>query len=110
MVKKIIRLCMILTFVWAVQSCIAGAKDNQPATVNGTIRVIGNEPFTQVVIRMNPLKDKGEKDRDTLVIGPLVQELRRDFQGKVVTLEGAACASPSPQFSKCFKPTKIMVE
>ncbi len=110
MVKNILHACMLLTLVLALQSCVAGARDNPPATINGTIRVVGNEPLIQVVIRMNPLRDKGEKNRDTLILGPLAAELRRDFQGRVVTLEGGECASPSPRFSKCFNPTRIIVE
>jgi hypothetical protein len=110
MMKTLIAIGMVLTLVYGAQSCVAGISNNQPETISGTIRVVGNEPFTRVIIRPASRSGANAKKQDILITGPLAEELRKDFQGKAVTLEGNACTSPTSQFARCFKPTKIMVE
>lgn len=107
MLQRILRPVLMLTLLGIMQGCIATPKNGPPIIVNGTIRVVGSEPLAQVVVRTGTASDK---DRDYLITGPLTAELRRDFQGKVVTLEGKICTSPVPQIRKCLKPTKIIVE
>jgi hypothetical protein len=80
----------------------------EPLTITGTIRVVGNEPFTHVVLTETDVSEKTSRARDYLIIGPLAEELRKRYQGHVVTLEGTICASPSPQFIKCFQPARIV--
>ena len=103
------RLGIIVTLIFATQSCFAGAKSAEPATITGTIRVVGNEPFTHVVLTPGDHADNAERNRDCLIIGPLAEELRRHYQGQVVALEGMTCASPAPEFTQCFKPTRIVL-
>lgn len=109
MIKTIMAIGTVLALVYATQSCVAGTRNNQPETISGTIRVIGNEPLTHLIIRP-AAKGADGKSPDALITGPLAEELRNNFQGKAVTLEGNACTSPTSQFTRCFRPTKIMVE
>ena len=103
------RIGLIVTFICAMQSCFAGAKNSEPVTITGTIRVVGNEPFTHVVLTAGDGTDRTIRNRDYLLIGPLAEELRRHYQGQVVALEGMTCASPAPEFTQCFKPTRIVI-
>ncbi len=108
MVKHvIIRFAVIVILVFAIQNCSADANNREAPSITGMIRVVGNQPLTNVILSTS---DKNARDRDYLITGPLREELRRDFQGKVVTLEGTVCTSSSPQFAKCFKPKKITVD
>lgn len=105
-----IRICICLTLLAASFSCATSdGKNRQHLTVNGTVRVVGNEPLTQVVLTPGAGRDK-KPGGDYLVLGPLAAELRRDFQGRVVTLKGKECTSPVPRFSNCLKPDEIIVE
>lgn len=80
----------------------AGALGTRkPVTISGTVRVVGNEPFTRLILT------PGEGERDWLLVGPLQEELRRRYQGRRVTLEGEPCPPPTPEFSRCFKPSRI---
>lgn len=105
----IFRSGLILALILAVQGCDAGAKSSQPSTITGTIRVVGSEPRTHVILRMSRSGGEGPHT-DYFIKGPLAHELRKNLQGRVVTLEGKACISPYPQFTKCFKPTGVMVD
>ena len=107
MFQKVMQSVLLLMLLGITQTCTAEPKNESLIIVNGTIRVVGSEPLAHVVIRTGTAADK---DRDYLITGPLAKELRRDFQGKVVTLEGKACSSSVPRISKCLKPTKITVE
>lgn len=107
MLQRIIRFALVLVLLVMTQNCMAAQKNGALIIVNGTIRIVGSEPLAHLVIRTGTSADK---DRDYLITGPLAAELRRDFQGKVVTLEGKACSSSVPQIRKCLKPTKIIVE
>jgi hypothetical protein len=109
MLKQTIgHVVMVLTIVLATQSCTAIAKNSEPVTMTGTIRVIGNEPLTHLVLTARDNTDRAVKNGDYLIIGPLSEELRNRYQGKAVTLEGTICTSPSPEFTRCFKPTRIV--
>ncbi|AJE02258.1 hypothetical protein GPICK_01695 [Geobacter pickeringii] len=80
----------------------AGALGTRrPVTISGTVRVVGSEPLTRLVLT------PAGGERDWLLVGPLQDELRRRHQGERVTLEGEPCPSPSPEFSRCFKPSRI---
>ncbi len=105
--KLVIRYGVMLLLLFSLQSCVAGAKSD-PVSINGTIRIIGSEKLSHVVLRTSSAGDKHV--RDYLITGPLVQELRSNFQGKVVTLEGTVCRSPSPEFTGCFKPANVIVD
>lgn len=111
MVKDIIiQSGLILALAFSIQSCSVGAKSGEPSTITGTIRIVGSEPLTHVILRMNHAEDKNGQHTDYFIKGPLAHELRKNLQGRVVTLEGTACTSPYPQFTKCFKPTDVMVD
>lgn len=89
----------------------SGAMSRRPpevgsATVTGTVRVVGNEPFPATVLTVEPSSPEG-RPRDYLLAGPLEKTLRKEYQGKVVTLEGTDCQPDRPGFSRCFAPAKI---
>lgn len=77
-------------------------KRHDLTTITGTVRVVGNEPFTRLVLTT------GGEGRDYLLAGPLRDQLRRGYQGSVVTLEGKECPSPGPESAHCFEPSRIV--
>jgi hypothetical protein len=107
MARLILGAGMILTLLWVSGACVTGTEKRQ--IVSGTIRVVGNEPLTHLIIRPAS-RDRSDANQDILVTGALAKELRSNFQGKSVSLEGTFCASPSPQFARCFKPSKITID
>lgn len=74
--------------------------------VTGTVSVVGNEPFTQVVVTL----PGSAPPRQVLVLGPIEKTLRHGYQGKTVTLEGGDCRPARPGFSDCIVPTRIIPE
>ncbi len=100
------HLSIILVLMLSTQVGAMG-KRHGPATITGTIRLVGNEPFARVVLTTAG-SGKSTGEHDYLLIGPLQKELRELYQGRMVTLEGNPCASPTPQFSRCFEPAKIV--
>ncbi len=107
--QTIIRFGIILIFLFSLQSSTRAAKSSEEATITGRIMVIGSAPGS-VLLRTSNTGDKEPGNSDYLITGPLAGELRKNFRGKVVTLEGNACASPSRQFARCFKPASITVD
>jgi hypothetical protein len=100
-------LVLFLILCFAAQGCAMGMTDNaKGATITGTLRVVGNEPLTHLVVTVEEERDG--RGIDYLIVGPLEKELRDRYQGKKVTLQGKTCSSPLPQFKKCFRPWKIM--
>jgi hypothetical protein len=73
--------------------------------IQGVVRVVGNEPFTQVVVTV---REKANKDVDWLIIGPLAQDLRQGYQMRTIIIEGTVCKPTMPDFSKCLKPSRIV--
>ena len=102
------NLSLMLLLLLATQGCAMGSHP-RPVTITGTIRLVGNVPFARVVLTQEG-SVPGSGERDYLLIGPLQEELRKQYQGRLITLEGAHCASPTPQFTKCFEPTRIIAE
>jgi hypothetical protein len=94
------KLCAVLLLASVTPGCAVGRSSD--LTVSGTIRLVGNEPFSQVVLATV------EGGGDFLLVGPLRDRLRREYQGQVVTLEGKTCKSPTPQFSRCLEPSRIV--
>ncbi|MDD2338384.1 MAG: hypothetical protein PHD01_17650 [Geobacteraceae bacterium] len=76
--------------------------------LTGTIRVVGNEPFSKVVLTLGVNPDISTIDQQYLIVGPLRDSLRRSYQGKKLTLEGELCTSPDPAFKNCFNPAKVV--
>ncbi|HDO25076.1 MAG TPA: hypothetical protein ENG95_00345, partial [Nitrospirae bacterium] len=77
-------------------------------TISGTIRVVGQEPFSYLVLSVGDDLSKAVKKQDYLIVGPLEKRLKGDYQWKRVKLEGMICLSPTPEFTKCFKPSRIL--
>ncbi len=99
------QLGALLVVLLATQGGAMGTRG--PVTLTGTIRLVGNAPFARLVLTP---ENSGQltQERDYLLLGPLQDELRKRYQGRLVTLEGTPCASPLPQFSNCFEPARII--
>ena len=102
------NLSLMLVLLLATQGCAMGSRPGS-VTITGTIRLVGNAPFTRVVLTQKDAVP-GSGERDYLLIGPLQEELRKQYQGRQITLEGIPCSSPTPQFTKCFEPARIITE
>ncbi len=90
-------------------ACAAG-PDRRPElrTIRGVVRVVGNEPFPQVVVS-SPSDAAGAADRvDYLIEGPLAAELRAGYQGRTVVLEGTEVRPSRPRFRHAFAPSRIV--
>jgi hypothetical protein len=88
------------------QSCAAGIRNGKDVTLTGTIRVVGNEPFTHVVLTVSG--GENAPALDYVMTGPLTEELRRHHQGEVISLDGSIC-TPPPRFTRCFRPSQITI-
>ncbi len=97
-----------LVLLFAVLGCAMNMQGAGAKAITGTIRVVGNEPFTRVVLTVGENPDTATRDQDYLIVGPLGEELRRNYQWKKLTLEGTLCSSPDPAFKKCFNPVRIV--
>lgn len=102
------QLSALLVLLSATQGCAMGVKQPELTTLTGTVRVVGNEPFTRLVLTTGSNRQGGGRGGDYLLLGPLQDELRRGHQGSKVTLEGKECSSPTPEFSDCFEPSRII--
>ncbi len=90
-------------------ACAAG-PDRKPAvrTLSGVVRVVGNEPFSHVVVS-SPSDAAGVAGRtDYLIEGPLAAELRARYQGRSVVLEGTEVRPSRPRFRHAFAPSRIV--
>lgn len=88
-------------------SPVGAMGGRKQVTITGTVRVVGNDPFTRVVLTVSRGEGLTDGARDWLIAGPLQEELRKRHQGKQVTLTGERCTPPSPAFTHCFQPVKI---
>lgn len=94
--------------LFALPGCAVGVQDSTVKSLTGTVRVVGSEPFTRVVLTVEDAPGLAAGDRDYLIIGPLEKELRRTYQWKKLTVLGTPCESPDPDFKKCFSPSRIV--
>lgn len=102
-------LCIVMMLGFTTQGCAMSQKNSDElTTITGTIRVVGHEPFTHLVLTVGDNPEKATRDQDYLIIGPLEEELRRHYQWRKVTLEGIICSSTTPEFAKCFNPVRII--
>lgn len=111
----ILRFSLPLALVFAISGCFDGGGNNPPLAVHGTIEVKTIDGRLYVVLATNQLgadESKGEKygRRDYLIKGPLAEELRSNFRGKSVTVEGTVCSSSLSQIADCLRPAKIMID
>jgi len=97
-----------LVLLFAVLGCAKNMQGAETTIITGTIRVVGNEPFSRVVLTVGENPDMATRDQDYLIVGPLAEELRRNFQWKKLTLEGTPCSLSDPAFKKCFNPSRIV--
>jgi hypothetical protein len=100
------RLSIILMMFFAGQGCAMGPVPDS-AAIYGTIRLVGNEPFSHLVLIPGDNPDKTTRDQVYLLVGPFADKLKKQYQSRKLTLEGSECASPSPEFSRCFRPSGI---
>lgn len=101
------HLSVMMILLFAAQGCATGSRSGL-VTITGTIRLVGNEPFARLVLTPDENVGNTPGEREYLLVGPLTDELKRKYQFKRMRLEGSICVSPSPQFAKCFKPSRIV--
>ena len=106
-------LCLVITILalsFATQGSAMGLKRTDNAvTLQGVIRVAGNEPFTHVVLTVaDEASGKAGAGADYEIIGPLAKELRLHYQMRKVTLKGMKCTSRTPRFKNCLEPSGIV--
>ena len=101
----------ILLILFVITSCSASGEDvkrNYDAVIlRGVARVVGNEPFTRLVLTVQGAKS-GEKQTDYVIKGPLEKEIWERYQGRVIELEGRFCEKLSPEYQYCFEPNRIL--
>ena len=87
---------------------MAFKRADELVSLQGVIRVVGNEPFTHVVLTVaDDASVKTGTPTDYMLLGPLAKDLRMHYQMKKVTLKGTICESRTPGFSKCLEPSSI---
>jgi len=90
-------------------SAMAFKRTDNAVTLQGVIRVAGNEPFTHVVLTVaDETSGKAGGAADYEIIGPLARELRLHYQMRKVTLKGMSCTSRTPGFKNCLEPSGIV--
>lgn len=98
----------------ATPGCASGgdAPASEAALVlEGTVRVVGSEPFTRLVLTVRQKAGQSAAAatvENYLLDGPLTETLRKNYQMRKVTLAGVACVSTVPDYKNCFKPTAII--
>ncbi|KAF0218342.1 MAG: hypothetical protein FD174_2959 [Geobacteraceae bacterium] len=97
---------IVLLLLLATPGCATDTGKRAPMTLTGTVRLVGNAPFARIVLTTAGSGGKGV--HDYLILGPLQDELRKRYLGQKVSLEGIPCASPTPQFTSCFEPARIV--
>jgi len=102
------RLVVGSFLVFMVPGCAMSVQNSGTKALTGPIRVVGNEPFTHVVLTVGKNADQAIGDYDYLIVGPLGEQLRKQYQGKKLTVHGTFCTSPDPGFRKCFNPSEIV--
>ncbi len=108
-VLRAVLLLVGLHVALAWGACAAG-PDRKPdsRSIRGVVRIVGNEPFTQVVVS-SPSDAAGVTGRiDYLIEGPLAKELRACCQGRTVVLEGTEVRPSRPRFRHGFAPSRIV--
>jgi len=97
----------LILFGLASQGCAMNQnKAEDVVTIQGVVRVVGNEPFTQVVVTVRDAK--ANKEVDWLIIGPLAKDIRQGYQMQTIVVEGTVCKPTFPGFSRCLKPSRIV--
>jgi hypothetical protein len=97
----------ILILMLTTQGCATGVRKGDATILAGTVRLVGNEPFSRLVLTTSEGEEKG---KDYLLVGPLRDQLWKGYQGQKVSLEGSRCTSPEPRFPDCFEPVRIVGE
>jgi hypothetical protein len=107
--RKIFTAAMVLLLsaaaIGGTGECMGTHGDRLVLT--GTVRVIGNEPFTSRVLWVQP-PDEGGRRVNYLVTGPLASEIRSRYQLKTLTVEGRRCGESGPERLPCIEPGKIL--
>jgi len=94
-IQKIISSSLLILLLSACAvSAVASKRDSEMITLTGTIRLVGNEPFTHLVITT-------DDSRDYLIKGSFEQELR-ELQYQRVEIKGENLL-PSNGFKYCIE-------
>ena len=101
----------VLLLCFAITSCSASSEDvkknEETKILRGTVRVVGNEPFTRLVLTVQAAKNEG-KQKDYVIKGSLEKEIWDQHQGRVIVVEGSYCPETDPEHQFCFEPSRII--
>ena len=101
----LLALCITMTSCGASGDAVM--KNGEIFVLKGAVRVVGNEPFSRLVLTVQPPDGCG-RPTDHVVKGPLARELQSRLQGKVVTLECRRCEESARDLLPCIEPVKIV--
>jgi hypothetical protein len=101
----------ILLICFVITSCSASGEDVKrnydTVILRGIARVVGNEPFTRLVLTVQGAKS-GEKKKDYVITGTLEKEIWDQYQGRVIVVEGRYCEEIMPERLPCIEPVRII--
>ncbi len=100
-----LSLCLSMTAFRGTGECMG--KHGETFVLKGTVGVVGNEPFTRLVLTVPPPAGN-ESPTDYVVKGPLAGELRSRYQGKTVAVECRKCAESARDRLPCIEPGRII--
>jgi hypothetical protein len=96
--------CFLAACALVDADAVTKRPKSSPKRVTGTVRLVGSEPLTRVVV--TAFRDGVPSD--CLVEGPLGQTLRNLHQGQVIAVEGNRCRTVPTGFADCIVATKIL--
>ena len=106
-----ISLIAVSSLFLAMTACSASGecvkRDRETVTMAGTVRVVGNEPFTRLVLTVQDPKN-GNHQTDLVIKGPLAGDIRERYQGKVIIVEGRRCAEEASGHLSCIEPERVI--
>ena len=110
MFSKVPIIWFLLIF-FMLTSCSASSesmkKEEETVIIKGTVRVVGNEPFSRLVLTVKDT-ECSEVQKDYVIAGPLAKKIWGQYQGKVIVIEGKYCAEIAPEHLPCIEPINIM--
>jgi len=101
----------LLLLGFAMASCSASSgevkKNGETVMIRGTVRVVGNEPFSRLVLTVQE-PEGGKNQKDFVIKGPLEKNIWDQYQGRVIVVEGRYCAETGPEHVPCIEPERII--
>ena len=101
----LLLICFICTYCSASSESMK--KEGETVIIKGTVRVVGNEPFSRLVLTVKDTEGC-KVQKDYAITGFLAKKIWDQYQGKVIVIEGKYCAEIAPEHLPCIEPINIM--